>query len=192
MALKISKPKQRSSVEYAPSAAADTQDVQSLDIPPMAWPLEQWLQLQVELFKVADPGLTDWLNRRREGTSAVLKTLERLAGCRDFGEAMSIHSDWIDGAMQRLDLDTKAIVEQALAVSQCATGATREVAQTTTELATRGAEWVIRKVESDPQLPDRRGSSPTAKANVTELPSTQALATELIQRPSAHNGNSGN
>jgi hypothetical protein len=162
----------------------------------MTWPLEQLLQFQVELFKVADPGLTDWLNRRREGTSAVLKTLERLAGCRDLGEAMSIHSNWIDGAIKRFDLDTQAIVEQALAVSQCATGATREVAQTTTELATRGAEWVIRKAESETQLPNRRGaspgSSPTAKTNVTELPSTQASAPEMIQRPSAHNGNSGN
>jgi hypothetical protein len=192
MALKISKPKQRSSVEYAPSAAADTQDVRSLDLPTMAWPLEQLLQFQAELLKVADPGLTDWLNRRREGTSAVLRTLERLAACRDVGEAVAIQSDWIDGAMKRLDLETQAIVEQALAVSQCATGATREVAQTTTELATRGAEWVTRKVETDTQPAGRQSAPPTARASAAELQSNQASAPELMQRPSAHNGNSGN
>ncbi len=196
MVLKISKTKPRSSAAYAPSAAADTQDVRSLDLPSMTWPVEQWLEFQAELLKIADPGLSDWLNRRREGTSAVLRMLERLAGCRDLGEAMSIQSGWIGGAMKRLDLDAQAILEQALAVSQCATGATREAAQTTTELATRGAEWVIRKVEPDTQLPDRRSvsasSSPTAKASVTEPPPAHASAAEPVQRPPAHNGNPAN
>lgn len=171
MALKISKTKQPSSVAYTPSAASATQDLRSLDVPSIAWPLEQWFQFQADLFKIADPGFTDWLSRRREGTTAVLQTLQRLAGCSDFGEAMAIQSDWIDGAMKRLELDAQAIVEQTLALSQCATGATREAAQATTELAARGAEWVIRKVEPETQLAGRQsGASSSAPAATTETP----------------------
>jgi len=195
MAPNVSKTRPRSNVAYAPSAAADTQGGRPSDVPSLTWPLEQWLQFQAELLKIADPGLTDWLNRRRDGTTAMLQTLERLAGCRDLGEAMSIQSDWIGGAMKRLGLDAQAVIEQALAVAQCATGATREAAQTTTELATRGAEWVIRKVEPDTQLPGRRSVSPslapTAKAGVTESPAAHASAAEPTQRPPAHNGNPG-
>lgn len=195
MAIKVSKSKQLSSVEYAPSSAADTRDVQSPDVASLAWPLEHWLQFQAELFKIADPRLTDWLNRRREGTTAALRTFERLASCRNFGEAMAIQSDWIDGAMKRLDLDAQAILEQGLAMSQCATGATREAAQTTTELATRGAEWVVRRVEPGTQPPDLRGasasSSPPARAGVVELPTTtHPSAAEPTQRPSAQTGSS--
>jgi hypothetical protein len=167
MAIRVSKAKQRSSDPQARSLAADTQNLL-----PLAWPLEHLLQLQAELLKAAEPSLNGWLNRRREGTNAVLQACEKLAACRDFGEALSIQSELIDGAMSRLDLDVQALTEHALTVSQCTVGATRQAAQTTTELATRGAEWVVRAVEPDAESQESReaveASPPVARSGVAE------------------------
>lgn len=176
MAIRVSKAKQRSSAPQARSLAADTQSLMSL-----AWPLEHLLQLQAELLKAAEPGINSWLNRRREGTTAVLQACEKLAACRDFGDALSIQSEWVDGAMKRLDLDVQALAEHALAVSQCTLGATRQAAQTTTELATRGAEWAIRGVEPDAERQEAHevieSSPPVARSSVTDAPpATKAAA----------------
>jgi hypothetical protein len=169
MAIRVSKAKQRSSEPQAPALAADTQSLLSL-----TWPLEHLLQLQAELLKAAEPGLNGWLNRRREGASAVLRACEKLAACRDFGEVLSIQSELIDGAMNRLDLDVQALTEHALTVSQCTVGVTRQAAQTTTQLATRGAEWVVRSVEADAERETSRdgleGSPPAARSGVAERP----------------------
>jgi hypothetical protein len=169
MAIRVSKAKQRSSDPRARSLAADTQSLL-----PLAWPLEHLLQLQAELLKAAEPNLNGWLNRRREGTNALLRACEKLAACRDFGEALSIQSELIDGAMNRLDLDVQAVTEHVRAVSQCTVGVTRQAAQTTTELATRGAEWVVRSVEADAESQESRDSvetsPPAARSGVAERP----------------------
>lgn len=175
MAIRVSKAKQRSSDPQVRALAADPQSLLSL-----AWPLEHLLQLQAELLKAAEPSFNGWLNRRREGTDAVLRACEKLAACRDFGEALSIQSELIDGAMNRLDLDVQAVTEHARAVSQCTLGATRQAAQTTTEFATRGAEWVVRSVEADAEPETSRdrleGSPPTARSGVAERPAANKAA----------------
>jgi len=175
MAIRVSKAKQRSSDPQARAPAADTQSLMSL-----AWPLEHLLQLQAELLKAAEPSLNGWLNRRREATTAVLRACEKFAGCRDFGEALSIQSELIDGAMNRLDLDVQALAEHALTVSQCTVGATRQAAQTTTELATRGAEWVVRSVEPDAEPAESHdavaAAPPVARSGIAERPAATKAA----------------
>jgi hypothetical protein len=175
MAIRVSKVKQRSSAQQARSLATDPQSLLS-----PAWPLEHWLQLQAELLKATGPSLNNWLNRRREGTNAVLLACEKLAACRDFGDVLSIQSEWIDGAMKRLDLDVQALAEHALTVSQCTVGATQQAAQTTTELATRGAEWVVRSVEPDAETSESRavveGSLSVARSGAAEPPSAAKAA----------------
>src|SRR5579864_9533963 len=104
MAIRVSKAKPRPSAAQARSLAVDPQNLLSL-----AWPLDHLLHLQAELLKAAEPSLNGWLDRRREGTTAVLRAFEKLAACRDFGEALSIQSEWIDGAMKRLDRDVQAL-----------------------------------------------------------------------------------
>lgn len=151
MPIKVTKVKQGSGIQPARSAVADTEAVPSL-----AWPLELWLQFQADLFRATEPALIGWIDRRCEGTGAVLRSVERLTTCQDFGEAISIQSEWLTGFMGRLDRDIQAVAEHALAVSQCASGATQQAAQATTGVAMRGAKWVVRRAEA--------GATPPAKA----------------------------
>lgn len=148
MAIKIAKTKQRS-----PTPDTHPHDVGPQDLPSVVWPVEQWLQFQAELLKATTPGWTHWLDRRFEGLTATLHAAEKFASCREIGEVVAIQSEWLDGAIKRLDLDSQGLIAQALAVSQCTAGATRQIAQTTTEITTRGAEWVVhRGADLDPSL----------------------------------------
>ena len=139
MAIKVSKAKERANPPQPRALVADMQNLLSL-----AWPLDQWLRWQAELLKAAGPSLNGFLVRRGEGLSAGLRAGEKLAACRDLNEALAIQSEWIDGAMQRLDLDIQAVGEHALALSRSTAGATQRAAQAATELATRGVEQVLR------------------------------------------------
>jgi len=150
MAIRIAKTKQRSPMtETVPSGVGPQ------DLPVMTWPVEQWLQFQVEFFRATAPSLTDWINRRFEGFNAALRATERLAACRDMSEALSVHAEWLEGAIGRLDLDSRGIIQHALTASQCAFGATREIAQVTTDISARGAEWIVQRgSETEPPLPE--------------------------------------
>ena len=165
MAIKIAKTKPRS-----PTADTHASAVGPQDLPSMNWPVEQWLQFQAELLKATTPGLTDWLNRRFEGLTAALQAVEKLATCREIGEAVAIHAEWLDGTIKRLDLDSQGLIAQALAVSQCTAGATRQIAQTTTEITTRGAEWVVhRNAEAEPSLAEIKAAPNGARRPVEEV-----------------------
>ncbi len=151
MAVKVAKAKPPSISLRAPHLTTDPQSLMSA-----FWPLEQMLHLQAELLKAAESNLSGWLNRRREGTTAALRAREKFVACRDFGEALAIQSEWVDGAAKRLDLDLQDATDHLLAISQCALGATQQATQTTTEIAARGAEWVVRAVEP---VADRQATS---------------------------------
>jgi hypothetical protein len=100
----------------------------------IVWPVETWLRCQAGLLKAAEPTASGWIARRREGATAVLNTFEKLAKCNDLQEVASIHRDWIEGSLQRLDSDLHAFADQAVALSHEAMAATRDVAQTSTEI----------------------------------------------------------
>ena len=74
-----------------------------------AWPLEIWLQWQGEMLKAAAPAAADWFARRREGTEAALKTLDRLTACGDFQEAAKLQRDWVENETKRLEADARAL-----------------------------------------------------------------------------------
>jgi len=95
----------------------------------MARPVEIWLHWHNDLLKAVEPATLGWLQRRRDGVDAALAALERLARCADLGEAASIQSDWIDGAIKRLNSDMAALTEQAITLSQEAATVTRSVTQ---------------------------------------------------------------
>lgn len=140
MAIKITKTKQRPTAQNAHSNTNSAQE-----LPSLAWPFEHWLQFQAELFKATAPSLTGWIDRRCDGMTALLHSVEKLATCRELGDVMSIQTEWLDGVIKRVDLDTQALIEHATAVSQCTMGATRQAAQTTTEMTARGAEWIVHR-----------------------------------------------
>ena len=168
MAIKVSKAKHR--VATPPSRSlADAQDLLAL-----TWPLDHLFQFHAELLRSVEPSISGWLNRRREGMTATLLACEKLVGCRDLNEVLSIQSELVDGAMKRLDLDVQALTEQALRLSYCAVGATQQAAQTATEMATRGAEWVARSAE------------PVAEAQASEdaVAGTQHLPRRTAAEPS--------
>jgi len=139
MAIKVSKAKDRSSTPYPRVPVTDMQNPLSL-----VWPIDHWLQWQAELLKLAAPSLNGFLSRRGEALSAAMRTAEKLVACRDLDAALSIQSEWAEGALKRLELDIEAAAEHAIALSHCAADATRRAAQTTSEVATSGMERVLR------------------------------------------------
>lgn len=100
----------------------------------IGWPVEAWLRCQAGMLKAAEPAATGWIERRREGANAVFSTFEKLAKCGDLQEAVSIHRDWFEGTMRRLDSDLHAFADQAVALSHEAMAATRYAAQTSSEI----------------------------------------------------------
>ena len=100
----------------------------------MGWPVEAWLRCQAGMLKAVEPTATGWIERRREAATAALNTFEKLATCSDLQEIATIHRDWLDGTIQRLDSDLHAIADHAVALSHEAMAATRYAAQTSTEV----------------------------------------------------------
>jgi hypothetical protein len=100
----------------------------------MVWPVETWLRCHAGMLKATEPTATGWIARRREGATAVLNTFEKLAKCNDLQEIASIHRDWIEGTLLRLDSDLHALADHAVALSHEAMTATRDAAQTSTEI----------------------------------------------------------
>lgn len=100
----------------------------------MVWPVESWLRCQAGMLKATEPTATAWIARRREGVAAVLDTFEKLAKCTDLQEVAAIQREWIDGSLRRLDSDLHALADHAVALSHEATVATRDAAQTSTEI----------------------------------------------------------
>lgn len=140
MTIKVTKMRQRSAI---PSAAAD----ESAAAP--AWPLEQWLALQAELFRTAEPGLLGWIARRCEGNSAILQSLSALAQCRELGDIAAIQTDWWNGSLKRLERDLQAASDHIVALTQCVAGAAqRAAAQAAPEEMKTGAAWIVRKEPS--------------------------------------------
>ena len=72
----------------------------------------------------------------------------RLASCSDLQEAASIHREWLEGTMRRLDADLHAIADHAVAVSNEAVTATRYAAQSSSEAMSRAAAPVFRQDEA--------------------------------------------
>lgn len=164
MPISVAKVERRSRARAAAPTAVETPTVR-----PLAWPVEQWLRFQVDLFKATEPALIGWLDRRRAAVAAVLDSLGRLAACRDFGAAAAIHAAWLDGAMKRLALDMQAAAEHAQALSRCTAGAAERAAQTTTEIAEQGADWVVRR------LAEANAPPPQGQTTAAATPAAEAL-----------------
>ncbi len=116
----------------------------------IGWPIEAWLRCQAGMIKAATPVASGWIERRREGANAALDAIERLATCNDLQEAASVHREWLEGSMKRLDADLHAIADHAVALSHEAVSATRYAAQSSSEaagLATASAQRADEAVE---------------------------------------------
>lgn len=114
----------------------------------IGWPIEAWLRCQAGVLDAAKPVADGWIERRREAAKATLDAFERLATCSDIQEVASIHRDWLEGSMQRLDADLHAFADHAVAVSHEAVTATRYAAQTSSEAAARVAAPAFRQDEA--------------------------------------------
>jgi hypothetical protein len=95
----------------------------------MLWPTEAWLRLQSEFLNAAAPAAAQWLDRRREGTTAALASIERLQKCRDVRDASEIQSEWVRSEAKRLEADMRSLSEQTLLVAQAAEKAARQGVQ---------------------------------------------------------------
>ena len=115
-----------------PQAAA----LQTVDTPvtaslaaPFAWPVEQWLGFQAALFKLSEPFWMGWIERRSAAAHALLDNVGKLARCDDPGAVAAIHSEWLGGAMERLEAEARALSEHATAASRFVSGAVEAVAR---------------------------------------------------------------
>lgn len=99
------------------------------------YPLEAWLQWQASMLNAAAPAMADWIERRREGTDAALKTVARLATCDDVSDASQIQREWLEGEMARLQSDMRALGQQAFLWSQESVKASQSAAQAVQDVA---------------------------------------------------------
>jgi hypothetical protein len=112
----------------------------------ISWPIEAWLRCQAGMLEAAAPVANDWIERRRQGADAALTAFARLVACGDLQEAASVHREWLEGSMKRLDLH--AIADHAVAMSHEAVTATRYAAQSSSEAAERAAAAQLRTDEA--------------------------------------------
>ena len=126
-------PPKTAKAETAPAmAAACLADFTRLGAPMtrmIAAPTEAWLQWQADALKTIEPLMKGWLERRREATAATMDTIDRLTRCGDLAEAAQIQSEWIDGAIKRLNTDFQTLTEHAMSLSQEAVTVSRRAAQ---------------------------------------------------------------
>jgi len=101
----------------------------------MLWPIEAWLHLQSEMLNAATPATAEWLDRRREGTTAALETIEKLAKCKDAQDASKVQSDWVKDETKRLEADMRAFGDQALLFTRAAEKVSQQQAQATARSA---------------------------------------------------------
>jgi hypothetical protein len=102
----------------------------------MLWPIEAWLRLQSEILNAAAPAAAQWLDRRREGTTAALDSIEKLKKCKDVRDASEIQSEWARDEAKRLEADMRSLSEQTLFLARAAEKATRQGAQSASGSAT--------------------------------------------------------
>jgi hypothetical protein len=101
----------------------------------MLWPLETWLQLQLEALSVVAPAAADWMERRREGAAAAIDAIERLSASKDAQEAAKVQSDWMTAETQRLEADVRAAADHAALFVR----AMEKASRTRTEAAPKAA-----------------------------------------------------
>jgi hypothetical protein len=82
------------------------------------WPMQLWLQWQWGMLNAIAPTTTDWVTRRREGTEAALRALERLCACHNVAEASKVQNEWFEDEAKRLESDMRALSNSALLFSQ--------------------------------------------------------------------------
>ncbi len=130
-----------------------------------SWPLTYGLRIQSDFLKATEAALSGWLQRRREGADAALEAMEKLIACRDPGEAISIHSEWFNGAVGRAALELQAMTQQALALSQWSGNGAPEAARGTAPDAASGApEWGVRRRERAAGAAASPAAAPEARA----------------------------
>jgi hypothetical protein len=129
----------------SPAQAGARGAVEAPGLPAPIWPIEYWLRLQADLFRLGEPAVIGWMGRRCAAASAAVEGLGRLAACTDLAAAVAIQADWIEGARERLVQDIEALGEQAQMLSQYAAGAAGRVVRTTSEVTAPAAGWLVRR-----------------------------------------------
>jgi hypothetical protein len=104
-------------------------------------PVEACLRWQANMLKAAEPVAMGWFERQRVATEAALTMLDKLSHCGDFNEAVSIQREWFDGAVKRLTADFEMLAGQATSLSREAVAATRDAAQSVSEVLPLSKHW---------------------------------------------------
>ncbi len=77
---------------------------------------EAWLASQADLLDTVHATMSTWLKRRREGTAATLRTMERASRSADPAEFATAYGEWLAGSVERLIADVASVREQTLAL----------------------------------------------------------------------------
>lgn len=164
MAIKVSKVKQRSS-DRLTSLTGKANEARAS----FGWAVDDWLQLQAELFGAAAPALLGWIDRRCAASGAILKAAGKLMTCQNPEELTAIHTEWLAGSLERLEHDLHAAAEHAATVTQSLTGAAQRAVGSSQETVQGNAGWIVRKVET-----------PSSTVISAVAPETAASPTEAV------------
>ena len=69
-------------------------------------------RLNAGLINALQSATASWVQRRQEAARDAIESFERLARCRDIGEAMTIQREWVERSMRRLDEDLSPLASQ--------------------------------------------------------------------------------
>ena len=97
-------------------------------------PMVACLRWQVDMVNATEPVAMDWFARQRVASRTALAMVEKLALCRDLSEAISIQREWFEGAVKRMIVNVETLAEQAASLSREAVAATRDAAQSFSEV----------------------------------------------------------
>lgn len=75
---------------------------------------QAWLEEQAELMEATQKMMAAWTKRRQEAIEASFRMIQSLYGCKDFGDAASLYSEWLGDSMKRVVADINEARDEAL------------------------------------------------------------------------------
>jgi hypothetical protein len=104
------------------------------------WPFEMMLRFNANMANALHESTVAWAERRQEAAEQTADAFERLVQSRDLVEAVTIHQEWLENSIRRLDEDVNAAANQGTKIARGATSTAKEGIQRTSDATRAGAQ----------------------------------------------------
>jgi hypothetical protein len=111
------------------------------------WPWEMILRFNASMANAIQESTVTWAQRRQEAAEEAVETFERLVHSRDLGEAVSIHQEWVENNIRRLDEGIGAVAQQGASLSHRAASSARDAVGRSSDAARAGARQAEKTAE---------------------------------------------